>query len=217
MPNSVAFHYPYNFSFYSTTIIVNMSKKDKEINLQELDLDRNYTIEEFETINKQLKNNPIEINKQPVDLFEYKNKKLVPMPQCAIKIEAVVAQIVSQLDRWNAQTHRNGIVTSSQGGFNFNVSGKRTIDAPDVAFTPRRKYDSLTEEQCQTFKGEPFTPTFVVEVGNVAKPSDFKKLDAKFKNDYFAEGSAVQLGWLIDPINKCIGRGRKEWSMDGTI
>ncbi|KAF0550217.1 zinc finger, c2h2 domain-containing protein [Gigaspora margarita] len=126
------------------------------------------------------------------------------MPQCTIKIEAVVAQIVSQLDRWNIQTHQNGIITSSQGGFNFNVGGKRTIDAPDVAFTPRRKYDSLTEEQRQTFKGEPFTPTFVVEVGNVAKPSDFRKLDAKFKNDYFAEESAVQLGWLIDPINNQI-------------
>ncbi|RIB18287.1 hypothetical protein C2G38_2142203 [Gigaspora rosea] len=83
------------------------------------------------------------------------------MPLCTIKIEAVVAQIVSQLDRWNIQTRRNGIITSSQGGFDFNVSGKRTIDAPDVAFTPRRKYDSLTEEQRQTFKGEPFTPTFV--------------------------------------------------------
>ncbi|CAG8773430.1 15167_t:CDS:2, partial [Gigaspora rosea] len=155
-----------------------MFKKDKEINLQALDLDRNYTIEEFETINKQLKNKPIEINKQP--------------------IEAVVAQIVSQLDRWNIQTRRNGIITSSQGGFDFNVSGKRTIDAPDVAFTPRRKYDSLTEEQRQTFK-----------VGNGAKPSDFRRLDFKFKNDYFTEGSAVQLGWLIDPINKKIYVYRK--------
>ncbi|CAG8464055.1 13918_t:CDS:1, partial [Gigaspora rosea] len=186
-----------------------MSKKDKEINLQALELDRNYTIEEFETINKQLKSKPIEINKQPVDLFEYKNKKLAPMPQRTIMIEAVVAHIVSQLDRWNIATHRNGVITSSQGGFNFNVGGKRTIVAPDVAFTPRRKYDSLTQEQRQTFKGEPFTPTFVVEVGNVAKPSDFRRLDFKFKNDYFTEGSAVQLGWLIDPINKKIYVYRK--------
>ncbi|CAG8521417.1 5925_t:CDS:2, partial [Dentiscutata erythropus] len=185
-----------------------------DFDLENLDLKRTYTFEEFEWINEQLKKNSIEIDGQPVDLFEFKDNKLVPMPLTPIKFEAVVLEIVAQLRNWNVMTGQNGIITSSQGGFNFNVGGKKTIEAPDVAFVPRRVYDNLTEQQRITFKGEPFSPIFVVEVANITKRSVFDKLDSKFKDDYLSEESAVQLGWLIDPENKEVfvyKRGRNRY------
>ncbi|CAG8653230.1 12492_t:CDS:2, partial [Racocetra fulgida] len=135
-----------------------MSKEDnQEINLKNLDLNRTYTFEEFELINEQLKKNPIEVDGEPVDLFEFIDNKLVPMPQRAFKMGAVVSEIAAQLGQWNVRTRKNGIITSSQGG-------------------------------------EPFSPIFVVEVENIAKQSNFNKLDSKFKDIYFAKESAVQLG-----------------------
>ncbi|EXX78791.1 hypothetical protein RirG_011890 [Rhizophagus irregularis DAOM 197198w] len=60
------------------------------------------------------------------------------MPQTPYAREKVVAEIVGQLRNWNIETHQNGGVTSSQGGFDFNVGGQRTIRAPDVSFTPKQ-------------------------------------------------------------------------------
>ncbi|CAG8765824.1 5017_t:CDS:2, partial [Dentiscutata erythropus] len=91
-----------------------MSKE--KIDLENLDLKRTYTFEEFEWINKQPKKNPIEIDGQPVDLFEFKDNKLVPMPQTPIKFETVVCEIGAQLRNWNVMTGQNGIITFSQGG-----------------------------------------------------------------------------------------------------
>lgn len=46
---------------------------------------------------------------------------------------------------------------------------------------------------------------FICSQYGVGKGSTLhEELDTKFKIDYFTEGSAVQLGWLIDPINKRI-------------
>ncbi|CAB5395410.1 unnamed protein product [Rhizophagus irregularis] len=45
---------------------------------------------------------------------------------------AVVAEIVRQLGNWNIETHQNGRITSSQGRFDFNVGGARTLRAADV-------------------------------------------------------------------------------------
>ncbi|CAG8441416.1 16200_t:CDS:2, partial [Acaulospora colombiana] len=41
--------------------------------------------------------------------------------------------------------------------------------------------------------GRPFTPTFVVEVGDTESRSTFEELDGKFKREYFAVGTSVQL------------------------
>ncbi|CAG8684045.1 3880_t:CDS:2 [Cetraspora pellucida] len=84
---------------------------------------------------------------------------------CQENPETVVSEIARQLANWNIETHQNGRVTSSQGGFNFNVGGVRTIRAPDVAFTPKRTTHGLNALQNWTFRGQPFTPIFVVELG----------------------------------------------------
>ncbi|RIA98853.1 hypothetical protein C1645_748628 [Glomus cerebriforme] len=192
-------------------------QKKKQIDLENLNLDLRYTIEEFEFINKQLKSTTLEINGQPVNLFEIdKSGKLTPMPQVPVKMKGVVSEIVGQLSTWNVWTRQNGIITTSQGGYDFNVGGQRKIIAPDVAFLTRDAYNRLTKQQRQTLQGAPFSPTFVVEVADLSQNSNFKRLDDKIKDDYFAPESNVQLAWLIDPVNKAIhlyrrGKKRHPW------
>ncbi|CAG8629427.1 9183_t:CDS:2, partial [Paraglomus occultum] len=177
-----------------------------QIDLANLDFSCTYSFEEFELINEQLKTRSLEVNGQPVNLFDLdKNGKLVPMPQATHCMEVTVGEIVRQLGNWNIQTRQNGDVKTAQGGFDFSVGGQRTIRAPDVSFTPKAISRQLTELQRWTFQGQPFTPTFVVEVGDSqSSTSAFRELDDKFKREYFAVGTSVQLGWLIDPKNRRI-------------
>ncbi|CAG8470948.1 3079_t:CDS:2, partial [Racocetra persica] len=130
---------------------------------------------------QRLKTRTLEIDGQPVNLFDLdKNSKLIPMLQSLYSREIVVAEIVRQLAKWG--------VTSSQGRFDFDVGCGRMIRAPDIAYTPKEIYRSLNENQNWSFRGEPFTPVFVVEIGNISSYSKFEKLDRKFKDIYFAEG-----------------------------
>jgi Uma2 family endonuclease len=122
------------------------------------------------------------------------------MPQTPPYKEGAVAEVVGQLHRWNIQTRMNGLVTSSQGGFNLSTTGGRTIRAPDVAFTPKETYRNLDEQQLYTFRGDPFNPTFAAEVEDVSHDSKLSELTKKFKDVYFPAG--VQLGWLADPVNR---------------
>nr|CAG8670380.1 4750_t:CDS:2 [Entrophospora candida] len=170
-----------------------------KIDLDHLDLNRTYTFEEFEFINEQLKTHTLEINETPVDLFEFNKGKILPMPQNPISKEAVVCEISRQLGNWNVQTCENGITTTSQGGFDFNISGQRAIRAPDVAFTPKNIYRSLNHQQQWTFKGQPFMPTCIVEVTVTQEGyQKFNDLDQKFREVYFAMGSSVELGFTLE-------------------
>ncbi|GET03545.1 hypothetical protein GLOIN_2v1840344 [Rhizophagus clarus] len=169
-----------------------MSKDTVPEFLNKLDLNRIYTQEELELINDRLK---VRTN--------FENGRLIPIPQNPIAHEAIVHEISRQLGNWNIINRQNGIVTTSQGGFNFSVTGRRKIRAPHIAFTPEDTYDSLNEKQLWTLEGRPFTPIFVAEV-NVINHAIFNEIDNRFKNDYFADGTSVRLGWLLDPRNKMI-------------
>ncbi|CAB5369822.1 unnamed protein product [Rhizophagus irregularis] len=165
----------------------------EKIDLENIDLKKVYTFKEFEYINDQLNTRTIQLNGKPVNLFEYKNGKLIPIARAA-----VVAEIVRQLGNWNIETHQNGRITSSQGGFDFNVGGARTIRAPaDVAFTPRQTTRSLNALQNWTFQGQPFTPIFVVEVDFIQSESEFQVFNDRFSNEFFAPGTSVELGFLV--------------------
>src|SRR3954447_6600324 len=75
--------------------MVNMSKVYCEkIDLENIDLKKVYTFEEFENIN-----NKTQLNRKPVNLFEYKNGKLIP----------IVAEIALQkkLIKYNEETLQN--------------------------------------------------------------------------------------------------------------
>jgi hypothetical protein len=138
------------------------------LDFSKLTLDRRYTLEEFEAINSWQKTKPVGLDESSkrhfesldhISHFEYVSGYLIPMPEMPIEKEAVVLEIGSQLRNWNVETRQNGVPTSSQGGFNFTFElGGRSIRAPDVAFTPKEIYRSLSVEQRRTFKGEPFHP-----------------------------------------------------------
>jgi len=165
--------------------------------------EHSYTFEQFEELNDWLKTNELVIDEEPINHFELDSKgRLIPMPQTPYGKELAVEEIARQLGNWNIQTRQNGGVTTSQGGFNISTTGGRTIRAPDIAFTPRGTHDSLDAEQLRTFQGQPFHPTFVVEVEDVSAGPKLEKLTDKFKTEYFPAG--VQLGWLLDPENKNI-------------
>ena len=134
------------------------------LDLNNLDLNRAYSLREFEYISEQLKNRPIKIKEEFVHHFERdKAGKLVPMPPTTIYKEAVVAKIAYQLEDWNVGTKQGGVVTTSQGGFKL---GNGEIRAPDVAFTSKEICHRLSNRQIWTFQGEAFSPTFVVEVND---------------------------------------------------
>ncbi|RHZ77193.1 hypothetical protein Glove_184g74 [Diversispora epigaea] len=183
-----------------------MSKANShKVDIDNLDLKRTYTFEEFELINELLKTRTLEIKGNPVNLFEFDNGRLLPMPQSPISREAVVCEISRQLCNWNVQTRQNGVFTTSQGGFDFNFNnyGNPKICAPDVAFTPKNTYRSLDYQQLTTFQGQKFTPSFVVEVSVEKEGSQkFSVLDEKFREIYFSTGSSIELGWLVNPEDK---------------
>ena len=159
--------------------------------------DRVYSLQEFEELDHQLKTHGLLIDKIPVNHFERdSNGRLIPMPQVPVGKEAAVAEIVRQLSNWNIQTRENGVVASSQGGFNFGGS----IRAPDVSFMPKETYRGLTDQQIYTFQGPPFIPSFVVEVDNLLAGNNDSNLTDKFKQTYFPAG--IELGWLVDPVNQ---------------
>ncbi|CAG8438651.1 8564_t:CDS:2 [Cetraspora pellucida] len=178
---------------------------EQKIILNNIDLNQTYTFKEFELINEKLKTHTLEINENPVDLFDLDAKgNLIAMPQATHCMEVTVAEITRKLCSWNLFSRKNGDIKTSQGGFNFNVGGQRTIRAPDVSFTPKAISRQLTQLQRWTFEGQPFTPTLVVEVSDTEKRSKFEDMNFKIISDYFAPGTAVTLGWLIDPKQKRI-------------
>ncbi|CAG8669686.1 5704_t:CDS:1, partial [Scutellospora calospora] len=95
-------------------------------------------------------------------------------------------------------------IKTAQGRFNFNVEGQRTIRVLDVSFTPKTISRQLTQSQGWTFQSQPFTPMFIVEVGDTEGRLKFEELDHRFKHVFFATSSDIQLGWLIDLRNKRI-------------
>jgi Uma2 family endonuclease len=131
------------------------------------------------------------------------------MPQPPIEKEAAVLEIARHLANWNVRTRQNGTCTSSQGGFNFNGA----IRAPDIAYTPKGVYRALDEEQRRSFRGDPFSPTFAVEVEDLIPTGKLLELTHKFKDTYFPAG--LELGWLVDPINKEVFVFKRD--KDGTV
>ncbi|CAG8603621.1 13231_t:CDS:2 [Cetraspora pellucida] len=209
-----------------------MSKaSNHKLDIDNLDFKHIYTFEEFESINEQLKTHTLKIDGNPVNLFEFHEGKLLPMSQNSISKEAVVCEISRQLCNWNVYTRQNGIITTSQGGFNFGNSDQRTICAPDVAFIPKNIYRSLDHQQQWTFKGQSFTPTFVVEVAVVQEGyQEYNDLDKKFREIYLrqarqlalVDGGSILPGFIlkVQTIDDTISQEYSESSSsesDGTI
>ena len=135
--------------------------------------------------------------------FIVENKRLIPVRMVIFGHERVAFKIASELGMW-IKTHPlfGGIGTTSQGAFVLDAYENETlVRMPDVAYTPRNITRSLSHSQTWTYQGEPFAPTFVVEVDTlVGRNSQKSFLDRKMREEYFQHG--ILLGWLIDPKNK---------------
>lgn len=91
-------------------------------------------------------------------------------------------------------------MTTSQGAFVLEQRPiKPAVRMPDVAYTLRDEKDrGLDRTQMWTYRGEPFDPSFVVEIDKLSgRGSQRRALNSKMRYEYFRHG--VQLGWLIDP------------------
>ncbi|KAE9349358.1 hypothetical protein PF008_g6944 [Phytophthora fragariae] len=109
----------------------------------------------------------------------------------------IAPHICKALLNWAGWSGHGGRVTDA-GDY---VLDGTTLRVPDVVYVPRDEARQLTEAQQWTRGGEPFAPTFVVEIDTLTGPdSKLDALDDKMRLEYFPHG--VQLGWLIDPKNK---------------
>ncbi|CAG8724490.1 3442_t:CDS:2 [Rhizophagus irregularis] len=129
---------------------------NQEIDLDNLNLERSYTLEKFEYINSQLKNFTLEINRYSVNFFELdENGKLVLITKTRIPC---------------------GVITTSQGGFDFTVNHNTVI-------------------RCWSFQGAPFIPIFLVEISDIEENiynSKFREVDRKFKEEFITFSTSVQ-------------------------
>ncbi len=89
---------------------------------------------------------------------------------------------------WNAQNGEPGYVFDASTGFTF---PNGAIRAPDISFTEKARYDSLTEDQQEHHA--PIAPDFVIEI--MSQSDRVPKQQAKLRG-YIANG--VRLGWLVD-------------------
>jgi Uma2 family endonuclease len=90
------------------------------------------------------------------------------------------------------ETDGTGVGFDSSTMFTLPNGAKRS---PDAAWIRQSRWEALTAEEKDEFS--PICPDFVIELRS---PTDrLKRLQAKME-EYIANG--VQLGWLIDPLEK---------------
>lgn len=104
------------------------------------------------------------------------------------------AKISTQLGVWGDANELSGEYFDSSTGFELPNRANRS---PNAAWVARERWEALTAEQREGFI--PLCPDFVVELRS--KTDRLKTLQAKMQ-EYMDNGA--QLGWLIDPQNKCV-------------
>ena len=103
------------------------------------------------------------------------------------------ADLVSQLWVWSRKDN-TGVAFNCIAGFTL---PNGAIRSPDASWIKREKWDSLTEQQQDSFA--PICPDFVVELRSKTDrlPVLFNKM-----TEYIENGAS--LGWLIDPSKRRI-------------
>jgi Uma2 family endonuclease len=117
---------------------------------------------------------------------------VIVMPPTDRKTSARVVNILLQLGNWAERIGR-GVVTGPDGGYRLPDGSRKS---PDAAW-----YDASRHSDAEK-SGEVFpvlAPEFVIEVRS---PSDRPRLLREKMQDYIANG--VQLGWLIDPLERTV-------------
>lgn len=93
-----------------------------------------------------------------------------------------------------AERDGTGRIFGSSTGFKLSNGATRS---PDVAWVRNERLDALTDEQWEKFL--PLCPDFVLELRS---PSDSLRNLQRKMEEYSKNGA--QLGWLLDPVSKCI-------------
>ena len=120
-------------------------------------------------------------------------RELVIMPPTGSKTGWRNSRLNQRLANW-AEQDGTGLSFDSSTGFALPNGAKRS---PDAAWMKRERWDALTEEQQEGFA--PLCPDFVVELRPPEDP--LSTLQDKML-EYMDNGA--QLGWLIDPIDRCV-------------
>ena len=120
-------------------------------------------------------------------------RELVIMAPTGSKTGWRNSRLNQRLANW-ADGDGTGLCFDSSAGFLLPNGAKRS---PDAAWVRRQRWDALTEEQQEGFA--PLCPDFVVELRS---PED-RLPDLQDKLAEYIENGA-QLGWLIDPQDKCV-------------
>ena len=102
------------------------------------------------------------------------------------------ARIIQQLMNWT-DTDGTGIAFSSSTGFKLSTGADRS---PDGSWIKIERWNKLPSEQQKRFA--PICPDFVIELRS---PSDNLKPLLEKMAEYMRE-PGIQLGWLIDRLNR---------------
>ncbi len=116
---------------------------------------------------------------------------IVIMPPTNPRNSARVARVVYQLSAW-AEEH-GGVVIGPDGGFRLPGGSRRS---PDASWFDEARYRAA-ERPDVVFPA--FAPEFVIEVRS---PNDSRRTLRDKMREYMDNG--VQLGWLIDPLERSV-------------
>ena len=103
------------------------------------------------------------------------------------------AQLTYQLVGW-AKVDSNGLTFDSSTIFSLPNGAKRS---PDASWILKERWNALSNEEQEKFA--PLCPDFVAELRS---PSDRLDVLKTKMNEYVDNGS--KLGWLLDPLEKCV-------------
>ena len=120
-------------------------------------------------------------------------RELVIMAPTGSKTGWRNSRLNQRLANW-AERDGTGLCFDSSAGFLLPNGAKRS---PDAAWVRRERWDALTDEQQEGFA--PLCPDFVVEL----RSPDDRLPDLQDKLAEYIKNGA-QLGWLIDPQDKCV-------------
>ena len=120
-------------------------------------------------------------------------RELVIMAPTGSKTGWRNGKLNQRLANW-AERDGSGISFDSSTGFTLPDGAKR---APDAAWIRRERWETLSEAQQEGFA--PLCPDFVAELRS---PQDNLSALRDKMSEYIEHGS--RLGWLIDPVNRCV-------------
>jgi len=120
-------------------------------------------------------------------------RELVIMAPTGSKTGWRNSRLNQRLANW-AEQDGTGLCFDSSAGFALPNGAKRS---PDASWVKRERWDALSEEQQEGFA--PLCPDFVVELRS---PEDRLSALQDKMSEYIENGA--QLGWLIDPTEKCV-------------